>query len=293
MPAYTAYGLRIESDIHLPDLVSESSRAKAPDVLIRRGSVNVSPADGGDDVCRRVSPEEVCIHYEGVASLLIQRGALITIDVPDTAPAGLLRLVLLGPALGVILHQRGFLVLHSSAVRIGDRAVAFVGHKTAGKSTTAAAFNSRGYPLIADDILAVSPKTFLVHPAFPILKLWAEVAGHLHGQTADLEQFHPSMEKFAVPASGAFATAPSRLSAVFSLADAEKISIETLPPQKAFMELVRNSYLLSLLRSTNTAATHFRQAVSLAAAVSVCRLARPRSLAALDELVSTVVSHVA
>jgi len=293
MPAYTAYGLRIDSDIHLPDLVSEPLRSISPDLLIRRGTVEISPADGEDDVCRRANPEEICIHYDGIASLLIQRGTQITLDAPHDVPHGLLRLIILGPALGVILHQRGFLVLHASAVRIGHKAVAFVGEKGAGKSTTAAAFTAQGHALLADDVVAVAPETFLVHPGFPLLKLWSEAAAHLHGGTADLERFHPTLEKFALPASDRFAATPSKLTSVFSLQDGETLGIDKLPPQQAFMELVKNSYLRNLLRSTNTAAAHFRQAVALAGAVPICKLTRPRSLAALNDLVSAVVAHVA
>ncbi|HTW95506.1 MAG TPA: hypothetical protein VMD30_11965 [Tepidisphaeraceae bacterium] len=300
MPAYTAYGLRIESDIPLPGLISHSPDSGPPDLLIRRGPVDPSPADGAEDVtppsdevCRRASAEEICIHYEGLATLLIRRGKEITVDPVPDAPAGLIRLALLGPAFGAVLHQRGFLVLHASAVRIGQKTVAFVGDKGAGKSTTAAAFTHRGYSLVADDIVAVEPRDFLVHPAFPLLKVWSETARHFRASTSDLEQFHPSLEKFALPASDQFSAVPAKLAAVFSLYDGPTLSIDPLSGQAAFMELVKHSYLLSLLRSTQTAAAHFKQAVHVAGGVPICRLVRPRSLPALDDILAAVVDHVA
>ena len=47
------------------------------------------------------------------------------------------------------------------------------------------------------------------------------------------------------------------------------------------MELVRHSYLLGFLQTTNSAATHFRQVISLASRVPVARLRRRRSLDAI------------
>ena len=57
--------------------------------------------------------------------------------------------------MGILLHQRGRMVLHASAVNINDGAVAFMGHNGAGKSTTTFSFMASGYPLVADDILSL------------------------------------------------------------------------------------------------------------------------------------------
>jgi hypothetical protein len=90
-----------------------------------------------------------------------------------------LRLYLLGPALGVLLQQRGLLVLHASAVAIGERVVAFVGESGWGKSTTAAALERRGHTVVADDVCALhlrGSEDPLVFPAIPRLKLDAAPA---------------------------------------------------------------------------------------------------------------------
>jgi hypothetical protein len=69
---------------------------------------------------------------------------------PGNAP------VLIGGAvIALHLRLRNELVLHASAVRAGDRAVAFVGASGMGKSTLAAALCRNGYDLVTDDVLRV------------------------------------------------------------------------------------------------------------------------------------------
>src|SRR5262249_30711615 len=62
---------------------------------------------------------------------------------------------LLGPVMGFVLRLRGVTCLHASAVSLVESAVALVGFPGAGKSTTAAAFAHSGFPVIADDVVAL------------------------------------------------------------------------------------------------------------------------------------------
>ena len=79
-----------------------------------------------------------------------------------------------GPVLGVAAQQRGELLLHASAVPIGDGVVAFTAPPGAGKSTLAASFALAGYPLCSDDVLPVrfEHSRPLATPFLPKMKLW-------------------------------------------------------------------------------------------------------------------------
>ena len=105
-------------------------------------------------------------------------GARITqCDVGDASSEAPSAELLFGPALLLALALRGTFALHASAVRRGDRVVAFVGPSGAGKSTLAAllAAPEVGCGRVADDILPFAlvngaPRAM---PAFPQLKLGA------------------------------------------------------------------------------------------------------------------------
>lgn len=283
MPQYQAYGLRIDSALELPELSPDSSGARA-DICFRKKPV---------DLHREAAEGELGFHYPGVVSLLITSGMNVDVDVHEGADPRILRLILLGPLLGSLLHQRGFLVLHASAVEVDSRAVAFIGEKGAGKSTTAAAFNAQGYALLADDVVAIAPGSHLVYPGFGQLKLWRETAQSLTPSGATLPRLHPDLDKVGVKVVDRFAQKPRPLGRVYSLADGKNIEIQSLPPQQAFMELVKHSYTLKLLEATGSAQRHFRQAVDVAALAPVRRLVRPRSLQELSKLVAAVVADAA
>jgi hypothetical protein len=290
VPIYEAYGLRIDSAFELPEL-SPSTSGSIADITFRKQ--RIESANPSDRVSDALPPDQIGIRYAGIVSLLIKDGTTVDVDVQPGIDPRIIRLILLGPVLGLMLHQRSFLVLHASAVEIGSSAVAFIGEKGAGKSTTAAAFNAEGYALLADDIVAVAPETHLVYPGFPQLKLFREAAKHLTAGSENLHRLHPDLDKVGLRVANRFAHSPRPLRRVFALTDGPDLEIQSLPPQQSFMELVKHSYALSFLQSTNSSETHFRQAVALASRAPVCRLIRPRSLPLLSNLVAAVVANAA
>ena len=99
-----------------------------------------------------------------------------------------IRLYLLGSCLGILLLQRRILPLHGSAVAIEGKAYVFIGERGAGKSTIASSFMQKGYPLLTDDVIAVSllegDKPWVI-PAYPQQKLWLDSLDHFEMNTTD------------------------------------------------------------------------------------------------------------
>ncbi len=101
--------------------------------------------------------------------------------------------------MGIILHQRGFLVLHGSAVQMDDGAVAFLGRCGDGKSTITAALNNKGYSIISDDVLPVKldeNNIPLLFPSFPTIKLYNDVIEYLNEDYRNYDKIHPEIEKY-------------------------------------------------------------------------------------------------
>src|SRR4051812_43710039 len=123
MFSYSAYGLGIASSVELPELVESQRR---PDVNIRLGAVDrlppghTGPANGEHSWATR---EAACLVFPETGAALVRQGKEIVFDPLPGIDETTSRLFILGAALGILLHQRGFLVLHSSAVVINGRAV--------------------------------------------------------------------------------------------------------------------------------------------------------------------------
>ena len=97
-------------------------------------------------------------YFDASEFLLDRTGTRVWARWPPEVSQAEIRMCLLGPIIGFVLHLRGTPCLHASAVAIDGRAVAFLGHSGAGKSTTAAAFIRRGFRALTDDVLALDEK---------------------------------------------------------------------------------------------------------------------------------------
>ena len=205
------------------------------------------------------------------------------------------RLPILGPVLGTVLRQRGRMVLHASAVSLGEGVVAFVGHKHYGKSTTAAALHLCGHPLVTDDVLPVGLTTEgppRVWAGCPRLRLWPDAIEALSQDPAELEPLHERVSKRALPGratpEGDGRALP--LIAIYVLGRGDRVRSVPLTKQEAFVELLRHSYCpdqLDGLKGSAKAAL-FRQYTDLAATTPVRRLERPDDLRTLPTIVRAV-----
>jgi len=94
-----------------------------------------------------------------------------------------LTVLLLGPVFGQILRLRGTTVLHASAVALEGKALAFVGHSGAGKSTTMAALVRQGCRFLSDDKVPLHEcdGTFMTPPGPAWAKLEPDAAEALYG----------------------------------------------------------------------------------------------------------------
>jgi hypothetical protein len=97
----------------------------------------------------------------------------------DQDPAEFALRYVLPKWLGWARRLAGQPVLHGNAVLVGDQAIAWVGEKTAGKSTLAAGFVAAGHTLLADDQLVLWPAAGSVGlaPGLRRLHLGGEAAG--------------------------------------------------------------------------------------------------------------------
>ena len=285
--AYQAYGLSIRSTIELPELRSAGSIARA-DLSIHSGPV--TGPELGERFSRLAWTEagDACLAFREAGAFLVRGGREITADPAPQADESVLRLYLLGPVLAMALHQRGWLILHASAVAINGRVTAFLGGSGWGKSTMAAALQQRGHPLVADDFIAVpvgpaAGAELRVYPGFPQLKLWPAAAASLGADVDQLPRLHPGFEKRAQRLSGGFAQAALPLEHLYVLAEGEPAGIQPLDKQAALVELVRHSYMSQSLPAGN-AAGHLRQCAALLGGVRLSRLQRPLSLPDLPAL---------
>lgn len=202
MKHYRAYGLHIASAVELPEL-APAPPAPSADLVIERGApapVTHEPRDavrwgvdaGGSGGEALFTWRQVGRFHATAERIRVEPRA----DVGDD----LVAFPLLGPVLATVLHLRGLFVLHASAVAVDGRASVLMGHKGAGKSSTAAAFLAAGHTLVADDIVAIEQTSQgpVLWPGFAQIKLSREALDALSPRGERRAEAHPAIDKVRV-----------------------------------------------------------------------------------------------
>jgi hypothetical protein len=291
MYCYRAYSLSIRSEFTLPALIPDD---RACDVVIRRGSVLVSaPKNNFQGGCFHAANNEAYLYWEDFGTLVVRNGSEIIVDpLPDTSEKVVIH-VILGMGLATILHQRGLIVIHASAIAINDVAVAFVGGKGWGKSTMAAALNACGYAVVADDVLAIDMENDecpIVYPGFPQLKLWPESAASLGVDPESLPHVIPVTQKRAQSVKDGFSQTSLPLKRIYILAKRQRQKIERIELQQALAEIIGHTHstVTRILEHTGATAEYFSKCARLVDSVPICRMSRPPSLDRLNDLAKWV-----
>lgn len=289
--AYRHSGVVIASDLELPEWNSFAVPADRLDADIRIELGEVAIAHDPASVHGEYAASSLKFAVRGAGRWNVSAGRTIRIDIDgDTDEA---RLFTLGSAWGALGYQRGWPMLHGSAVALGGKAIMFAGDQDMGKSTMAAAMLACGARLIADDLSrcelgeggAVS-----VHPTASRIKLWSGAIEHFGWQDRVRQRDHFRDEKFHLDCHRTVDSAASvPLGAVCVLGWGDGVEVERLQGGEAVSALSEATiYRKEYLELMGRLSDHVAASARIAAATPVYRLTRPRDFDRLDEVCETV-----
>lgn len=298
--AYRAYGLDISSNRPIPNLVpvaeniglSSTEHFNRPVSIDFRGRQSWFPIPAGwsnlyqspsktqdDRPFLEVWQDATALHLrhsndagengrgESVDFSMSLAGEAIDIAWTAGMPFQDIVAYLLGPVLGNVLRLRGITCLHAAAIAIEQKAIAIIGSKGAGKSTTATFFVQQGHKLLTDDIAPLVDRDgqFWVQPGYPCLRLWPNTINSLSSiQTDKLPPVLSFAEKRYLPlalkdidvAGRQFQPTPLPLVAIYLLDrhdDSTNNGTTVLLPVNrgtSLVALVRNAYADYVLNET-------------------------------------------
>ncbi len=249
--SYAAFGLTIKSDIVLSDYLSGPEPVKY-DIDIKKVEKALVPnvPKGYWDIEERES--EIELFFEGVGSFSVKDGERIAYT--PLSGAETVALYLSGLVMGALLHQRGYLVMHASAVITSSGNVfAFCGESGSGKSSTAGLLCQQGYGFIADDVIAVpcrNTSEIRIHQGRKHLRVNPDMLS-LFNSFNEL-QYSDFEKKYLIDFSGQ-RTLSGVLRAIFILNDttfSKNNNLELLNKANSVFELTKNSMPVRLLQRT-------------------------------------------
>ncbi len=298
MHFYRVAGLGVASEIALPGAIAAAPPAAAePDIVVRAGAVpETLPQASARGLTWEIAGARFLFRVPDVARFQLSGGREIVFEAAAGVDGADISTFLVGTVLGILLHQRGQVVLHASAVRVNGKAVLFCGASGAGKSTLAAALAQRGFPLVTDDFCAVTASdagAVMVQSDGRNLKLWGQAIQKLDLAERRGAQVRNRLEKFFVEPAAVFSE-PLPLAAVYALREARpphRPGIERPNVVDAALILRRNAYRPQLVNRMGQKADYFRAATAIANSAGIFHLTRALNFDRMPEVITQLEQH--
>lgn len=282
---YHAFGLNICSELELPGILKAYNHRT--DIKISTGEVTIPFQQDTPNLC--IDQKDVYLWWEDIGKVKISDGKHITVYRNKKNKNRIIPFIL-GPVMAALLHQRGFMVLHGSSVKINENAaIAFLGDSGLGKSTTAIQLYKKGYPLITDDVLALKfdkgfPK---VYPGYIHIRLSDQSFNQIKNITHVISPIRTIANKCFYDSSNNFSPEPTWLKGVYMLEKSNNIRISPLNSQKDLIELITHSTAQRIFDNSDQA-NNLLQCANLINNTHFCRLKTNHSFNDINKLIELV-----
>jgi hypothetical protein len=305
---YRVYGLRLESDYSFSARLLETAGPADVSLLETSGQRSESTASP-----RLVWESELRNTQGEIAARLYREGNREVLSFTDAADFYIdgfsvgyrvgsvdnwprMEASFLATVVALLRERQGVLAIHASAVSCGKEAVAFMAASGTGKSTLAAAFLTRGWSLVTDDVLAVDP-------GYPEIKLGPAYGRKALGSSFDdehtlIEDSSPK-RRIIVGESGfgRFESAECTLRHVFvlsrsSLDENEAVSVVEVAGSDLVWELLRFSFTPRLAQATGLAEERLSRLVEMSHRIPITRLVIPSSIERVGGVVDAVEGYL-
>lgn len=291
---YTAFGLVIESELALPQLLPGVGEAN---VYIRFGKVPASiDTSGVHTPWWQAAIGQYLLKVDGIARYYVADGSVITIEPHPAAQIEDIRVFLLSSVFAVLLQQREYLVLHGAAVVIAGKGVVLAGNSGVGKTAISLALYDRGCRFITDEICALSrrnDKTF-IYPCMPELHVWRDTLRKENREANDYQPIRQGFGKYVVPAVDRFSSEAIELSHIILLGNHNRETIEwqQVKGGDKFGCLLQNSYQLNVAETVADKEQRFQLCIVIGNNASIWRLTFNKRLYQVGKIVDLLLKEV-
>ena len=286
---YKVFGWNVTSEIALNELWEAESFSKI-DVAIRLGQVP-KKLDGAvkNGVGYQVKQGHYLLTIRGVARYMVVKGAEVVIEIDPNAEIEDVKVFLYASVFGALSHLRNALPIHAGAIAHKDGVYLFAGKTGAGKSTTVAEMQRRGYDVLTDDLTPISfTKDFIPMTTYGIgrIKLWSDALEKLQISYKAEDRIRGELEKFNVfihkkPESICF-----KVKKIFILEpySGEELRFKTLFGKEALIQLIQQTFRYQLLEGFGLKENHFNNCSQLLRGIELILIKVPRAEYKLNEL---------
>lgn len=291
---YIAGGIIIETEIEFPELIETKGES---DVLLTYGEVPEELKGIKDEKALFSSNEnEVLFRMPKIARYLIEGHSKITIELIDKKRKADAEKYILTFILGVLSFKKGFYPLHGGGVIHNGEAYLFTGYSGAGKSTTMAGLQQRGFQPVGDDIanLFVKDGKVFVHPCFPRFKLWKDSLNILNKNGSGEYHLRSDMDKYLVPMGDDFSTEPVPVKRIYLLVEDRDFEyfFKEVKGKEKLQRLKANSYKPWMVKAFSLNQKHFGLMNDIIGKIEFFEYHRPLDRANIEKMYDLLIENI-
>ena len=266
---YKVYGLIVESDIEIPELLSIDKNENKVDIKIKK---DIIPKDVIEKIPSyswfKYDVDSMVFTVKNIGSFYIYDGKNIIVQPSENADNQGIKTFILGTSFGMILLQRNKVAIHGGAILIGENAIILTGQSGAGKSTLTNAFRQYEYPFMADDVsstIELQDEIF-IEPAYPQQKICRDAMEKMGYRIDDFKLIDEDREKYIIPTHESFVKEKRKLQAVFEIQpyDGEEVKIEEVSGGEKMKTILRNIYRIEIIVHHGIPPAYFKKVINIA-----------------------------
>jgi hypothetical protein len=294
---YTVFGWNISSDIELLELWEGDENA-AVDVVIKRAELPDN-LDGAvkKGIGYQIKPQHYFLTIERVAKFHVIDGKEIQIDIHPEAQLKDVKVFLYASVFGGLCHLRGTLPLHAGAIMYNGDAYLFTGNTGAGKSTTVAALQKRGYAVLSDDLAPLKFNTLnqaTLSQGISRIKLWGDALDQISIPYLPEDQIRDDVKKFHTPINKKLEESDFSVRKIFVLEPhgKEELTCTELMGKNKIVEVMKHTFRTQLIDGFDLKKSHFEKCAQLINQVQIYKIRQPRKENKLEDLIDLIEQHL-
>lgn len=290
---YKVYGLIVESDIEIPELLSIDKNENKVDIKIKK---DIIPKDVIEKIPSyswfKYDVDSMVFTVKNIGSFYIYDGKNIVVQPSENADNQGIKTFILGTSFGMILLQRNKVAIHGGAILIGENAIILTGQSGAGKSTLTNAFRQYEYPFMADDVsstIELQDEIF-IESAYPQQKICRDAMEKMGYRIDDFKLIDEDREKYVIPTHESFVKEKRKLKAIFEIEpyDGEEVKIEEVSGGEKMKTILRNIYRIEIIVHHGIPPAYFKKVINIAKNTLVFRIKRPKNQFSVDRQIELI-----
>lgn len=193
------------------------------------------------------------------------------------------------------LSLNGNMLFHSSAVKIGNKAISFLAPSGSGKSTIAAYFCKKKHQLITDDslLLKYHDNDIYAYPSYPGLRLWPDIIDNIYSKniiTKKVSQINN--KRFLNPDHNSEYNIDYSipLKSIYFINNTNKTNIENISPSDAFSLIIKNIFRADI-KNKNINKKEFEFIINVLSFVGLYKLNYEMRYESMDNVYNLIMNH--